>query len=129
MQRYQMAVRAPARSAAWANLNGKRWSRLALAALTFVILCGAASGARAACTINDVANSAGAGPFNNTAAIDCINIQNSTVNGGTGNVSNTNTGTINSTAFPSAITPAGITINNSTVTGAVINGGSIAATG
>jgi uncharacterized protein with beta-barrel porin domain len=129
MQRYQIAVRARARSAAWVNLNGKRWSRLALAALTFVILCGAGSGARAACTINDVANSAGAGPFNNTAAIDCINIQGSTVNGGTGNVSNTSPGTINSTAFPDAIGPTGITINNSTLTGAVTNSGSITAIG
>jgi len=80
----------------------------------------------ASCVINDVSNSAGAGPFNNTTnSINCINIQNSTVNGGAGNVSNTSPGVI---ATTSATLPTAIRINNSTLIGAIINTGSITAT-
>src|ERR1700759_997462 len=87
---------------------------------------GAAPAWAAACAINDVGNSGGAGPFNNTTnAINCINIQNSTVNGGTGNVSNTSPGVI---ATTSTALSTGIRINNSTLTGAVINTGTITAT-
>jgi uncharacterized protein with beta-barrel porin domain len=78
----------------------------------------------AACTPNDVSGSAGAGPFNNTGAITCINIQNSTVNGGTGNVSNGTLGIITTTG---ASQNTGIRINNSTLTGSVINSGTITA--
>jgi uncharacterized protein with beta-barrel porin domain len=78
------------------------------------------------CAINDLSNSLGAGPFNNTTnSINCINIQNSNVNGGTGNVSNTAPGVITTS---SAAAPTGIRIDNSTLTGSVINSGAINAT-
>ena len=96
---------------------------LASSSLAALLIGGGAPGAYAACAINDVGNSLGAGPFNNsTNSINCINIENSTVNGGTGNVSNTSPGAIITT--PTGL-PTGIRINNSTLTGAVINTGAI----
>ncbi len=99
---------------------------LGSACVSALLLGSGVAPALAACAINDVGNSLGAGPFNNTTnSINCINIQNSTVNGGTGKVSNTSPGVITTT---SPASQTGIKINNSTLTGAVINTGTITAT-
>jgi uncharacterized protein with beta-barrel porin domain len=77
----------------------------------------------AACSINNVGVTVNA--VTNSTAIDCINIQNSTVNG---NVTNTSTGSIVTTVpTPTTIPQIGIAIDNSTVNGAIINNGSIQA--
>jgi uncharacterized protein with beta-barrel porin domain len=77
----------------------------------------------AACNINNVGVTVG--PVTNFAAIDCINIQNSTVNG---NVTNTGTGSIVTTVPTPNTTPQiGIAINNSAVNGAIVNNGTIQA--
>ena len=75
----------------------------------------------AQCAVNDVG--ASTGPVTNSAAINCINIQNSTVGG---NVTNTGSGTITATGA-AAPTQTGITIDNSTITGTVSNAGVITA--
>jgi hypothetical protein len=63
----------------------------------------------AACSINNVGVTVNA--VTNSTAIDCINIQNSTVNG---NVTNTSTGSIVTTVpTPTTIPQIGIAIDNS----------------
>ncbi len=106
--------------------GGRLCLLLGSACVSALLLGSGVPPALAACAINDVGNSLGAGPFNNTTnSINCINIQNSTVNGGTGKVSNTSPGVITTT---SPASQTGIKINNSTLTGAVINAGTITAT-
>ncbi|HLH86926.1 MAG TPA: autotransporter domain-containing protein [Xanthobacteraceae bacterium] len=95
---------------------------LASSSIAALLVGGGAPALAGTCGINDVGISTG--PVPNSGAINCINIQSSTV---TGDVTNTATGTINAgAAFPTNI---GITINNSTINGAIINAGSIAAPG
>jgi uncharacterized protein YhjY with autotransporter beta-barrel domain len=71
------------------------------------------------CSINDSGVTIGA--VTNSAAINCISIVNSTVNG---DVTNTNAGTLT----PLFKIPTGIAINASTINGAVVNNGAITAT-
>ena len=84
---------------------------LATSSVAALLIGGGAPAAWAQCAINDVGTSVG--PVSNAAAINCINIQNSTV---TGSVTNTGTGTITTTGAAPP-TETGITINNSKVTG------------
>jgi uncharacterized protein with beta-barrel porin domain len=77
----------------------------------------------AGCGISDISNSLGTGPISNAAAINCINVQNSTVNG---SVANTGAGTITASGATPP-TNAGITINNSVISGSISNGGHITA--
>ena len=81
---------------------------------------GGTAAVAASCTVNDVGTTVGG--ISNSSAIDCINIQNSTVNS---NVTNTVGGTID--ASGTAAGTAAITINNSTVAGSVSNAGTIIA--
>ncbi len=74
----------------------------------------------AACTVSVNGNS---GPVSNSAAINCIFINNATV---AGNVTNTGTGTINAPG-PGGPSGTGIVVGNSTINGAIINNGSITA--
>jgi fibronectin-binding autotransporter adhesin len=91
----------------------------ALALLSF----GAPRVAVAACTIDVVGNPA-SGPVSNSAAINCIAIDNSTVNG---NITNTAAGTVTATGT-AGVSGTGINIiNNSVINGTIVNNGSIIA--
>jgi uncharacterized protein with beta-barrel porin domain len=73
------------------------------------------------CAVNDVGITTGS--VTNTGTINCINIQNSTVNG---NVTNAAGGAINATGSFGSPTDTGIVINNnSSVSGSVSNAGTI----
>ncbi len=76
-----------------------RGRRLLATSSVAALLIGAGAPAAWAqqCAINDVANSNGTGPITNSTAINCINIQSSTVNG---NVTNTGSGTITAGPAP-----------------------------
>jgi uncharacterized protein with beta-barrel porin domain len=112
------------RSVAASRVARARWllATSSLVGAALLAPCGSQPALALTCDINDVGGATG--PVTNSAVINCININNSTV---TGNVTNTGTGTIN--AFGTvAPTGTGITItNSSTVTGAIINSGAIAA--
>ena len=103
----------------------RRWGLLASSSLAALLIGGWAPAAFAApapvgtCSINDVGVSVGA--VSNSAAIDCINILNSTV---TGDVTNAGAGIITTT---NTTTPSrtGILIDNSTINGAIVNNGTI----
>jgi uncharacterized protein with beta-barrel porin domain len=98
-----------------------RVTRLLASSSVAALLIGAgAPAAWAQCAINDVGISTGT--VSNSAAINCINIQSSTV---TGNVVNTSTGTITAGA---PLTNTGITVNNSTIGGTIVNAGKITTT-
>ena len=114
----------------WASVVRRNKLRLLLASSSLAALLiggGTPPAHAAACAINDVANSAGAGPFTNSVAINCINIQNSAVNQAGGNsVTNAAGGT--TTAVGAALpTASGITINNSSLAGSILNAGTITA--
>jgi uncharacterized protein with beta-barrel porin domain len=87
-----------------------------------LLIGGGAPRALAACAITE--NGTSVASVTNSGAINCINIQNSTV---TGNVTNTSTGTLTATGT-SAPTQTGITISNASVGGAVVNAGHITTT-
>jgi uncharacterized protein with beta-barrel porin domain len=110
----------------WAGAKTARTRHLlGTTALIGVAALAVASNPRpaAACSINNVGVTVNA--VTNSTAIDCINIQNATVNG---NVTNTSTGSIVTTVPTPTTTPQiGIAINNSTINGAIINNGSIQA--
>ncbi len=98
-----------------------RWL-LATSSLIAVGALVGAGGPASAVTPCIITDSGGTfGPVSNSAAINCINIPNSTVNG---SVTNTSSGTIT----PSSSFPTGIAINNSTVNGGIANAGTITAT-
>ena len=102
-------------------MRGRLRLLLASSSVAALLLGGGPRSAFAACTINDVGVNVAA--VSNSAAIDCINVQNSTV---TGSVTNTGAGTLT----PVGITPptaTGITINNSKIGGSVSNAGTITA--
>jgi uncharacterized protein with beta-barrel porin domain len=94
---------------------------LALVSCSIAALGGSTLSTLAAtCAINDVGISTG--PVTNTGAINCINIQSSTVSG---DVTNAASGTISAFGVPSQ---DGITITNtSSIAGSVSNGGTITA--
>ena len=96
----------------------RRSGLLASSSLAALLIGGWAPAAFAAgCAVNDVGVSVGA--VSNSSAIDCINIQGSTVNG---DVTNTGVGVITPIGSPSQ---TGILINNSTINGAIVNNGTI----
>jgi hypothetical protein len=100
---------------------------LASSSVAALLIGAGTPSAFAVCAINDVANSAGAGPFTNNSAINCINIQNSAVNQAGGNsVTNAAGGTITATGAAPP-TASGITINNSSLAGSILNAGTITA--
>src|SRR5258707_491949 len=107
-----------------ATRRRNHWLRLLLASslLTAMVTAfgGTAAAVPASCTINDVGTTVAA--ISTSAAINCINIQNSTVNG---DVTNTIDGAIDTSG--TAAGTAGITINGGTVTGSVSNAGTITA--
>jgi len=83
---------------------------------------GASAALATTCSINDVGVSVGS--VSNSSAINCINIQTSTV---TNNVTNAATGTITAGAPRSPPISTGITINNSSIGGTIFNAGKIIA--
>lgn len=102
-------------------MRGRLRLLLASSSVAAILLGGGARSAFAACAINDVGVSVAS--VSNAAAINCINVQTSTV---TGNVTNTASGSLT----PVGITPptaTGITINGSKVGGSVVNAGIITA--
>ena len=102
-------------------MRGRLRLLLASSSVAALLLGGGPRSALAACTINDVG--VNVATVSNSVAIDCVNVQNSTV---TGSVTNTGAGTLT----PVGITPptaTGITINNSKIGGSVSNAGAITA--
>ena len=102
-------------------MRGRLRLLLASSSVAALLLGGGPRSALAACTINDVG--VNVATVSNSVAIDCVNVQNSTV---TGSVTNTGAGTLT----PVGITPptaTGITINNSKIGGSVSNAGTITA--
>ena len=101
--------------------SGRRLRLLLASSSVAALLVGGGVPAFAQCAVNDVNNSLGTGPISNSTAINCINVQNSTVNG---SVTNAGAGVIT----PSGGTPptkTGITIDNSTIGGTISNAGTI----
>ncbi len=94
---------------------------LATSSFAALLLGSGTPPAFAACAINDVGSTFG--PVSNAGAINCINVQNSTV---TGSVTNTSSGTLTPVGL-TAPTATGITIDNSSIGGSVSNAGTITA--
>jgi hypothetical protein len=102
-----------------ANKNLALFVSCSFAAL--LIATGAPAAFAGTCQVS-VTNNPASGPVDNAGAINCIDIENSTVNGSVANV-----GTINANGAM-APTQTGIGIKGSTINGSIVDSGTINAT-